>query len=115
MTCGTLFLWTNCSLIYLELACTKLDENLKNWLSYGYLKNILCSAQKIIGAHSVKTQHFFKSTHKYKGEELLPAKTENTIQLNLLSLGTDMVKKDNQRIRVLLFLKNPLFTYNIEI
>ena len=34
----------------MELACKKVDENLKNWLSYGYLTNILHSAQEIIPA-----------------------------------------------------------------
>ena len=45
---------TNCLSTYLELVCKKLDENIKNWLSYGYFNNFLRTAQKNYGRTKIQ-------------------------------------------------------------
>ena len=48
---GILCSYTNCPLINLELACKKIDENLKNCLICGFLKNFLGSTEKYCHQH----------------------------------------------------------------
>ena len=46
-------------MIYLERVCKKLDDNLKNWLSYGYLTNSTIEFKnKKVGSKAVSGGHF---------------------------------------------------------